>query len=49
VSCSKDGLISELTISLQGDIAAGTSVAELIKAAKPVPAKCETGLVVQVR
>jgi ribonuclease T2 len=49
MNCSKDGLISELMISLQGDIPAGTTLADLIKASKPVPQKCETGLVLQVR
>jgi ribonuclease T2 len=45
VSCSKDGMISELTIGLKGDITAGTSMADLIAASDIMDAGCESGLV----
>jgi ribonuclease T2 len=48
IACSKDGLISELTIALQGDIPAGTALAVLIKAAEPVDLGCAAGLVAAV-
>jgi ribonuclease T2 len=45
VSCSKNGLISELTIGLKGDIASGASLAELIAASEPTDAGCPGGVV----
>jgi ribonuclease T2 len=48
MACSKDGMISELTIGLRGDIPAGTALPDLIKSAEPVDAGCESGLVVAV-
>jgi ribonuclease T2 len=49
VACSKDGLISELTISLKGDIPSGVSLSSLILAAEPVRLGCEAGLVAAVK
>jgi ribonuclease T2 len=48
VSCSKDGLISELTIGLKGDISAGTKLADLIAASEKTDAGCPSGLVAAV-
>jgi ribonuclease T2 len=45
VSCSKDGMFSELTIGLKGDISAGTSLADLIAASDTADAGCASGLV----
>jgi ribonuclease T2 len=45
VSCSKDGLFSELTIGLKGDISAGTSLADLIAASETADAGCASGTV----
>jgi ribonuclease T2 len=45
VSCSKDGMFSELTIGLKGDISAGTSLAELIAASGTTDAGCSAGLI----
>jgi ribonuclease T2 len=45
VSCSKNGLISELTIGLKGDIASGATLAELIAASEPTDAGCPGGVV----
>lgn len=45
VSCSKTGLISELTIGLKGDISAGTKLADLIAASDVTDMGCESGLV----
>jgi ribonuclease T2 len=45
VSCSPDGLISELTIGLKGDISAGTGMADLIAASEPTDAGCPQGVV----
>jgi ribonuclease T2 len=45
VSCSKNGLFSELTIGLKGDISAGTSLADLIAASGTTDAGCASGLV----
>ncbi len=48
VSCSKDGLISELTIGLKGDISSGVGLKDLIAAAQPTDAGCDSGLVAAV-
>jgi ribonuclease T2 len=45
VSCSKDGLISELTIGLKGDISSGTKMADLMAASEPTDAGCPGGVV----
>jgi ribonuclease T2 len=45
VACSRDGLISELTIGLKGDIAAGTSLPDLIAASEPTDSGCPQGVV----
>jgi ribonuclease T2 len=45
VSCSKDGMFSELTIGLKGDISAGTSLADLIAASQTTDAGCSAGIV----
>jgi ribonuclease T2 len=45
VSCSPDGMISELTIGLKGDISAGTKLGELIAASEPTDAGCPSGLI----
>jgi ribonuclease T2 len=45
VSCSKDGMFSELTIGLKGDISAGTSLADLIAASETTDAGCPAGTV----
>jgi len=49
ISCSKDGMISELTISLKGNISVGTTLADLMAAADPAAGGCEAGLVDAVR
>jgi ribonuclease T2 len=49
VSCSKDGLFSELTIGLKGDISAGTSLADLIAASETTDAGCASGAVDAVK
>ncbi len=49
MSCSKDGMISELTISLKGNISTGTKLSDLIAAADPAGGGCEAGLVDAVR
>jgi ribonuclease T2 len=45
VACSKDGLVSELTIGLKGDIASGASIAELMAASEPTDAGCPAGVI----
>jgi ribonuclease T2 len=45
VSCSKDGLISELTIGLKGDISSGAKMADLIAASTPTDAGCPQGVI----
>lgn len=45
VSCSKDGLISELTIGLKGDISSGASLADLMAASEPTDAGCPAGVI----
>ncbi len=45
VSCSKDGLISELTIGLKGDISSGTPMADLMAASESTDAGCPAGVV----
>jgi ribonuclease T2 len=45
VSCSKDGLITELTIGLRGDISAGTRLADLIAASATTDGGCTSGMV----
>jgi ribonuclease T2 len=45
VSCSKDGLISELTIGLKGNISSGTSIADLMAASASTDAGCPAGIV----
>ncbi len=49
VSCSKDGMISELTIGLKGNISAGTKLSGLIAASDPTDVGCASGLVNAVR
>jgi ribonuclease T2 len=49
VSCSKDGLISELTIGLKGDISSGVSLKDLIAASATTDAGCSSGLVQAVK
>jgi ribonuclease T2 len=49
VSCSKSGLISEITIGLKGDVSSGASLAELIAASDTVDAGCGAGLVDAVK
>ena len=49
VSCSKDGLFSELSIGLKGDISAGTKLSELIAASETTDAGCPAGKVAAVR
>jgi ribonuclease T2 len=48
VSCSKDGMISEITIGLKGDIPAGTSLKDLIAASETTDAGCPSGRVAAV-
>ena len=45
VSCSADGLISELTIGLKGDISSGTKMADLIAASEPTDPGCPAGVI----
>ena len=45
VSCSADGLISELTIGLKGDISSGTRLGDLIAASEPTDAGCPAGVI----
>jgi ribonuclease T2 len=45
VACNADGLISELTIGLKGDISSGTKLADLIAASDPTDAGCPAGLI----
>ena len=45
VACSPDGLISELTIGLKGDIASGMKMADLIAASDPTDAGCPAGVI----
>jgi ribonuclease T2 len=45
VSCSPDGMISELTIGLKGDISAGTKLSDLIAASEPTDAGCPSGVI----
>ena len=45
VSCSPDGMISELTIGLKGDISAGTKLTDLIAASEPTDAGCPAGVI----
>lgn len=45
VSCSPDGLISELTIGLKGDISSGTKLSDLIAASDPTDAGCPAGVI----
>jgi ribonuclease T2 len=45
VSCSPDGLISELTIGLKGDISAGTTLSDLIAASEPTDSGCPAGVI----
>lgn len=47
VSCSKDGMISELTIGLKGNISAGTKLSDLIALADPSDVGCTSGLIAQ--
>ena len=44
VSCSKDGMFSELTIGLKGDISSGTKLSDLIAASETTDAGCPAGL-----
>ncbi len=48
VSCSKDGMISELTIGLKGDIPSGAKLTDLIAASEATDAGCPSGLVAAV-
>ena len=48
VSCSKDGLISELTIGLKGDISSGTKMSDLIAASALTDPGCPSGVVAAV-
>jgi ribonuclease T2 len=45
VSCSPDGMISELTIGLKGDISSGTDLRTLIAASDPTDPGCPAGLI----
>lgn len=45
VSCSKDGMFSELTIGLKGNISSGAKLADLIAASETTDAGCPAGLV----
>jgi ribonuclease T2 len=45
VSCSKDGLISELTIGLKGDISSGVALKDLIAASETTDGGCPAGVV----
>jgi ribonuclease T2 len=45
VSCSPDGMISELTIGLKGDISVGTKLSDLIAASDPTDAGCPSVLI----
>jgi ribonuclease T2 len=45
VACSKNGLISELTIGLKGDISSGTKLADLIASSETTDAGCPSGVV----
>jgi ribonuclease T2 len=45
VSCSPDGMISELTIGLKGDISASTKLGDLIAASEPTDAGCPAGVI----
>lgn len=49
VSCSKDGMISELTIGLKGDTNGRTPLADLIAASETTDVGCASGLVDAVR
>ena len=48
VSCSKDGLFSELTIGLKGDISSGAKLSDLIAASETTDAGCPAGLLAAV-
>jgi ribonuclease T2 len=48
VACSKDGMISELTLGLKGDIPSGTNLKELIAASETTDAGCPSGIVAAV-
>lgn len=48
VSCSKEGLFSELTIGLKGDISSGTALSDLIAASETTDAGCPAGLLAVV-
>ncbi len=45
VSCSPDGMISELTIGLKGDISSGTKLSDLIAASESTDAGCPAGMI----
>jgi ribonuclease T2 len=45
VSCSPDGMISELTIGLKGDISASSKLGDLIAASGPTDAGCPAGVI----
>jgi ribonuclease T2 len=45
VSCSKDGMISELTIGLKGDISSGATLSDLIAASDSTDAGCPAGVI----
>jgi ribonuclease T2 len=45
VSCSPDGMISELTIGLKGDISSGAKLSDLIAASAPTDAGCSAGVI----
>jgi ribonuclease T2 len=45
VSCTPNGLISELTIGVKGDISSGTKLGDLIAASEPTDAGCPSGLI----
>ena len=43
VSCSKDGMLSEITIGLKGDISSGAKLNDLIAASETTDAGCPAG------
>ena len=48
VSCSKDGMFSEITIGLKGDISSGTKLTDLIAASETTDAGCPAGVLAAV-
>ncbi len=49
VSCNKEGLITELTIGLKGDISSGVPMADLMAASETTDAGCLSGLVDRIQ